>query len=763
MRLSIRMLRRTMLGTALAAALAAPGAATAGERGAVAGRVVSSNGDRLPGVLLELRREGGDESVRAATGESGLFRVRGLEAGRWLAVASLPGLPGVAEAPFEVAAGGETELQLVVSLPVFEGAVTALGAAPRDTLEAPRLRESGVRDAGEALEALPGVWKLRKGGIANEVVVRGAQSRDLAIFVDGQRLYGACPNKMDPATFHADFSEIDRIEVVKGPVDVSLSGAPGGAVRVVTRDPEPGRHFRAELAGGSQQYVNPSLVASVAGRRFTALAGAAWRGGDPYRTGSGELVTSVANYSPRVAGERAFEVGTAWGKLAVSLDERRELDLSLSAQRAETVLYPYLAMDGVADDADRVRLRYVQQGGGAEARAWSAQLEHAEVDHSMDDALRATASGRLRDYSMRTDAKSSFTRLSLASDGVRWRGGVELARRGHDATNAMAMSGYRPSAMIPDVESDLAGVYVDRAQSLNERTTLQLGLRCDAVETSAAAAAPNLELYRRYHGESALERSDVLPGASLRLATARDPFAFEIGLGHAARVPEPIERYLALARPTSDWVGDPALAPPRTTTLDARATWESAGARVELAGFASRVDGSIVVVEIASAAGKAARTWANVDADLLGAELSGSLALAGGWLVSGDLSWVRGRHEASADLGLAAAPLAETPPLRARLAARWDDGRWYAEVEEVAAARQDRVDPSLSETPTPGWAVTHLRAGWRRGEWTFALALSNLFDREYREHLSYQRDPFRSGAQVPEPGRNWSAHFGYRF
>jgi iron complex outermembrane receptor protein len=33
-------------------------------------------------------------------------------------------------------------------------------------------------------------------------------------------------------------------------------------------------------------------------------------------------------------------------------------------------------------------------------------------------------------------------------------------------------------------------------------------------------------------------------------------------------------------------------------------------------------------------------------------------------------------------------------------------------------------------------------------------ALDNLLGRDYYEHLSYQRDPFRSGVRVHEPGRN---------
>jgi hypothetical protein len=33
------------------------------------------------------------------------------------------------------------------------------------------LRESAARDVGEAMARLPGVWKIRKGGIANDIVV----------------------------------------------------------------------------------------------------------------------------------------------------------------------------------------------------------------------------------------------------------------------------------------------------------------------------------------------------------------------------------------------------------------------------------------------------------------------------------------------------------------------------------------------------------------------------------------------------------------
>jgi len=39
----------------------------------------------------------------------------------------------------------------------------------------------------------------------------------------------------------------------------------------------------------------------------------------------------------------------------------------------------------------------------------------------------------------------------------------------------------------------------------------------------------------------------------------------------------------------------------------------------------------------------------------------------------------------------------------------------------------------------------------------------NIFDRFYYENLSYQRDPYRSGTRVYEPGRNLFVNVSYRF
>jgi iron complex outermembrane receptor protein len=54
--------------------------------------------------------------------------------------------------------------------------------------------------------------------------------------------------------------------------------------------------------------------------------------------------------------------------------------------------------------------------------------------------------------------------------------------------------------------------------------------------------------------------------------------------------------------------------------------------------------------------------------------------------------------------------------------------------------------------------LTTVRAGVTLWRLRAAFGVTNLFDRNYYEALSYQRDPFRNGARVYEPGRTFYAN-----
>jgi len=742
----------------------------AATRGRLTGAVSSRDGSRLPGVALVVTRAADGTSFRRSTGGLGTFSLSELEPGSYALHASLPGFEDGQLDEVEVRAGEETRVELSLDVASFRETVSVVGEAPRGALEASRLRETPAVDIGGALGMEPGVWRLRKGGIANELVVRGLQSRDLNVLIDGQRVYGACPNHMDPAAFHVDFAEVDRVEVGKGPFDVKNQGGLGGTVNVETRKPERGLHATPNLAAGSFGYVNPSLTLERGGERLSALVGYSERRGDAYQDGDGRRFTELANYRPENRDDRAFSIGTAWGRVVWTPSAGQQLDVAYTRQDADAVLYPYLLMDAIRDDTDRVNLRYEATRDGERPASLRVQGYFTRVEHWMTDEWRSSSVAKPRPYSMGTQAetRTSGGKLEVVRGGLSV--GLEAYERRWDATNQLAGSAYAPQAMIPDVAVRTGGAFAEYTRSLASGLELSAGARIDRSTSEADESLANVALYEAYQGTRELSATDTLPSGKLRLSWRSGGWELAAGVGHAPRTPEANERYLALRRMGTDWVGNPTLSPSRNTGLDAALGFTGRGFRVDLGLYRNRVTDYVTVYDQARRVARPgvmnvmARSFANVDATLTGGELSLSLpVLLGRVFVSGDLSYVRADQDGDLSRGISAGPLAETPPLRARAAARFDDGRFFGSLEGVFAADQDRVDASLGETRTPGWGVLNVSAGFRQGRLRATLGLSNVLDRLYVEHLSYQRDPFRSGVRVPEPGRSLFANLAVRF
>ncbi len=746
----------------------AGGTAAPADLAIVSGVVLAQDGSPLPGVTLTLARPDGSEARRSATGGGGVFRLSRVEAGTWGLAAASPGF-ALGQVDVEALRPGESrQVTITLSVAALRETVEVVGVAPGDDLEASRIRESNARDVGEALGSTVGVWNLRKGGIANDVVVRGLGQRDLTVLIDGQHVQGACPNRMDPGAFHVDFAEVERVEVAKGPFDMRHQGGLGGVVNVVTRRPEPGFRVTPLLAAGSFGFVNPAVTASWAGRQLSVLGGYSYRVSEAFRDGSGTRFTETRNYRPEAYGQDAFEIGTGWAHLGWRSGDRHQVHLGWTRQRADSVLYPYLKMDAVYDDTDRLNLLYEARGLEGPVKGLVARASWSKVGHWMTDESRLTSLGTPRGWSMGTDASTEVGEARLEARFGAASVGVEAGRRRWDASTAMAGMGYREQPTIPDVKTDAVGLFAEGHHSLGSDLLLTFGGRLDHVRAEADAQVANTDLYFAYHRTRTTAVRHTLPGGKLRLAWSR-PGGFDLAatLGHTARVGEANELFIALRRKGHDWVGYPELDPARNTGLDVTASWEHGGLRLTGSLFASRIANFIDVVardrQEPGMGNADARSWANVDATLRGFEATAVAPLWSRLFLSGDVAYVRGTKSLAPEVGVTDEDLAEIPPLRGRLTLRYDDGRLFAVAEGVFSGRQDHVDSSLDEGTTAGWATANLSAGYRRGRWSGTVGVTNLFDRHYTEHLSYQRDPFRSGVRVAEPGRavfmNVSARF----
>jgi iron complex outermembrane receptor protein len=637
----------------------------------------------------------------------------------------------------------------------------------KDSLEVREVRESSAKDVGEALTKLEGIWKIRKGGIANDVVLRGFFRDNINVLIDGDRVYGACPGRMDPPAFHVDFSQVERIEIIKGPFDVRHQGSMAGLVNIITKKPEKGFHLKLNASAGSFNFINLSPVVSYADDKLGILVGYSYRYSKPYKDGDGKKITEYANYKPQFINSKAFEINTYWTKLGFKPIENHSVEFSYTKQDARHVLYPYLRMDAIYDKTDRFNMNYQIDGISDTLKSLKFHLYYTKVDHWMDDRYRTSAGMGL--WSMATDAKSKAYGGRLEANLGDLTLGFEAYKRNWDAINYMGMMGTQ--YVIPDVDTESFGLYGEYKKNLSDRLRLVAGLRLDTTKTQADSSKANTNLYFAYKNTRSTSKTDTYPSGNIQLFyELQKGTELFVGLGHSVRVPDPQERYFALRRMSgSDSVGNPELKPSKNTELDLGIKHSTDRALIKAAAFYSYVQDYITVHNqnrvnsVPGVMNSQARSYENVNAQFFGGEVDLRLSLTQELFLFGGMSYVQARKETKPEKNINSSNVAEIPPLKTRLALRYDKGMYFGEVETILSATQNRTDTDLREQKTSGYGVVNIKVGGNFKGFTLNAGIDNVFDKRYFEHLSYLRDPFTTGVKVPEPGRTFYVNVSYTF
>ncbi len=645
----------------------------------------------------------------------------------------------------------------------------------QESLDVREIRESSAKDVGEALTKVEGIWKIRKGGIANDIVLRGFYRDNINVLIDGERIYGACPGRMDPPAFHVDFSEVEKIDIIKGPFDVKHQGSMAGLVNIITKRPEKGFHLKLNASLGSFNFVNLSPVVSYGDDKFYGLAGYSYKYSKPYKDGDGKKFTELVSpsgqplYKPQFQNKKAFEINTYWTKFGLKPLENHSLELSYTRQEAKDVLYPYLAMDAKYDNTDRLNFTYNVDNISDLLKSLNFQFYYTKVDHWMDDGYR-TSSGMMP-WSMATDAKTKTYGGRLETQVKDFKVGLEAYRRNWDATNYMRMmSDIKGQFVIPDVDTTSLGLYGEYRRMLSEKTRLVAGIRLDTAETKADSSKANTDLYYAYKNTRSTSKTDTYPSGNIQFFyEPTKGIEFFAGLGHSVRIPDPQERYFAMKRMGSDWVGNPNLKPSRNTELDIGAKYSTKKVLTKATVFYSYVQDYITVHNqskvnnVMDVMNSNARSYENVNAQFFGGELDSRFSLTDSLFFFGGLSYVQAKKDTKPEKNITSSKVAEIPPLRTRLALRYDRSMYFGEIETILSATQDRVDRDLREQKTSGYGIVNIKVGGSYKGLNLTAGIDNLLDKKYYDYLSYQRDPFRSGVKVPEPGRTFYVNVSYMF
>lgn len=244
----------------------------------------------------------------------------------------------------------------------------------RDDIEA-----SGAATLPELLAAQPGIELVSNGGVGKtaSLLMRGTESRHTVVLIDGMRVNSATAG--DTAVQHVPLSQIERIEIVRGPVS-SLYGseAIGGVVQIFTKRGEGplGGNIQASYGGRNTSDLAAGISGSTDTLNYTLTAG-------HFQTDGVSVITNPANasyYSDR----DGYRQDNLTGRVGAQVAPGHEL--AANVYHSDSVSR-YDAYGAGNYDA---RINQTLQGVGVESRNrlaeyWTSTLRIADGTDDMTD------------------------------------------------------------------------------------------------------------------------------------------------------------------------------------------------------------------------------------------------------------------------------------------------------------------------------------------------------------------------------------------
>jgi len=614
-------------------------------------------------------------------------------------------------------------------------------------------------DLAETLsKSSPDISFKRTTGSGQDLFVRSFGYEDVNIEIDGTKLYGACPNHMDPPLAHISPVEVEDISVVRGPFDVSSFGNLGAKVDVKTATAKEGIHGDINGKYGSYNYQDYAGKLSFGSKHIDIEGGGGYASQKPYKDGSGQNIVNAKSSPAYKSGTDDEELYKTYGyylKTKLKPVDSVEVGLNGAVHKTDQALYPGKAMDGVKDDTTRVGGSIALLDLGSVSDRVELSLYANKVDHDMDNHTFRVVPLASRATTVTTSDTKGFgvsSQKSYKSFNLEY--GVNGYSRKHKADMQLVSTG-RTMQMLDGEVADIGG-YVDAKIPLDHSILLSAGLRYDGL--SFKNNASNVAALKAVHGNYDSSRNKGAFGGYVKLDKyfADTQKAF-LGVGVTNRAPTPVELYIVAQNGT--WVGNPNLNPVQNSEIDGGYTYDGEQYLFEVSAYYSMLNDYIypVATKVMNVNRK---TYQNIDATMYGGLVGGGIRLTKTLSAKSGVAYQVGTKNSGSDRDLI-----DIPPLKVITSLEYDDGMMDGKLEWIAAATQTKVDSSLNQQEVAGWGIVNISGGYTPMEGlSIDVGVENVFNQNYALSTSYDINPLNPTTYiVNEPGRTFFIAGNYKF
>lgn len=620
--------------------------------------------------------------------------------------------------------------------------------------------------ADSLTKASPSIALSRRSGIANDIVLRGQKRDNINVTIDGARIFGGCPNRMDPPISHVITNLIESVTIDEGPYDVENFGTLSGLVQVNTKQPSKDFQGEINLNAGSFDYKKASVSLSGGNEKVKVLFSASQESSGQYEDGNGDnfakqviKATDVATnrYQTKYEDMDAYEKKSFMGKVFINTADNQELRLNYTANRSTDVLYPSSPMDAEKDDSDMYSIGYTIKNLAQYSKKLDFLYYHTEVDHPMSTVYRNNstgASGIVRNH-MFSQVKGIRVKNSFDTESAHVTIGLDGSDRKWDGQYSK-LNGTNVNKSIDNSLTKNRAIFTKVSKTIGQ-TDLKFGARYDKTDVSSDNTT---EKNNSYNSLSA----NIF--ATYHADKTTDYF---IGAGKSNRTPDGRELYFhgkdLTGATAGGQVGNPNLNQTTNYEIDLgmKKTYDNSMIKAKL--FYSKLKDYIYFNS------KVKPSFFNIDAKIYGLELSGSYLANDRLSFDYSATYQKGKKDTPL-VGQSDTDLADIAPLRANISADFEyDSTTNIKLGMMASAKWNTIDSDNGEQELPGYAIANLKIDKEVGKnINLTIGVDNIFDKAYTTSNTYNDLTLvmaggTTGSKVMtnEPGRYAYINFSYKF
>ena len=599
---------------------------------------------------------------------------------------------------------------------------------------------------------------VRRNGIANDIILRGQKKDNINILIEGAKIYGACPNRMDPPTSHIATNNIKNVKIIEGPYDVENFGTLSGLVKVEMKEPKDGVHGEINLNAGNFNYKKGSFTLEGGNEFVKALISASSEKGKAYKDGNGDNFLEQQKKRGVPLGNQykdsdidAFEKKTVFSKLQFNLTDDQDLKLSYNANRSDGILYPAGPMDADWDDSDIYTLGYTIRELGSFSKELNLDYYYSKVDHPMSGKLRNGNGNSYMTNHLKTsvwgakiknslEVSDSLLTLGLDTSVRNWRGSMYTTMI---ATGTIIERPF--NNRMYDTDTKNKAVFTKFEKTIGN-LDIEAGLRYDY--TNIETQRPNVD-DKKYTG---------INGYLFTAYNFDEKSKVFAGIGKSSRVPDARELYQLGSKNGSFTEIDSINASTSNPNLDQTKNYEiDLGFEQTIGNF--NIKPKIFYSELKNYIYNGQNGFENIDAKIYGADLSAYYYFTDDLSLDLGVSYLRGKKDGN----FADKDLAEISPLKSNIALNYEYKKAKFKAEVIAVDRWRKYDSSAKEQEIAGYALVNLKYSQELFKnFELTLGVDNLFDKVYNSTNTYQDVNYvKTGANQDQILFNDPGRYGY--